>query len=113
MRLAYVAHPIRGDVPGNTARVRRWLRYLASADPNTAHIAPYLVDLEIWDDADEAQRELGLRRCEAAVMHCDVLILCGGEVTAGMRRERAAAEIAGVRVVDLTGLGPEPPGWTA
>jgi len=42
-----------------------------------------------------------LDACEALLLRCDALVLCGGELTAGMAREKAAAEKAGLPVLVL------------
>lgn len=107
-RLLYLAHPVRGDVPGNLARARRWLRWLrTNAHPEAAIIAPWLLDIEVLgeDDGDPAQRERALQRCELVAQRCDVVVLVGGRISEGMRREAAAAPA----IVDLTYLGEEPP----
>lgn len=107
MTLLYMAHPIAGDVPANMARAKRWLRWLGAHVDNAVMIAPYLHDLELEVTRDHvpAERELGLRRCVAAVAICDGIVLVGGRISPGMQREMASART----VYDLTELGPVPP----
>lgn len=107
-RVLFMAHPVAGDVPANLARAKRWLRWLqANASPEATVIAPWLTAIEVHgeNDSDPAQREKGLRRSELVAQRCDVVLLVGGRVTEGMRRE---ANACGTEH-DLTFLGEEPP----
>lgn len=105
----YVAHPVVGDVAGNVARARRWLRWLIDQEPLRAFCCPWIPYVEVLPDADAQQRERGLRDDEAMAARCDGIVLVGGRISSGMRREMLATAAAGGRVVDLTGLGAEPP----
>ncbi len=109
--LIYLAHPVSGDVPGNLARAKRWLKWACLSFPDDEVIAPWITECEIFDDADPEQREQGLQRCERVVERCHVLILVGGRISSGMQREADAARAARyrTRVIDLTHLGDEPP----
>lgn len=108
----YMAHPVAGDVPANLARAKRWLRWLRRAMPDAVVVAPWLHDLEVLeeDDNDPHVRATGLRRDCAVVSRCDGLVLVGGRVSSGMREERDTAEAQSKLVLDLTGMGNEPPG---
>lgn len=106
----YMAHPVAGDVEGNLARAERWLGWLMQRNTDAAFIAPWISQVRVGDDADAAQRERGLLDCEAAAARCDGIVLVGGRVSTGMRREAEAAKRAGRPVVDLTTLGELPPG---
>lgn len=106
----YMAHPVAGDVEGNLARAERWLGWLMQRNTDTAYIAPWISQVRVGDDADPAQRDRGLLDCEAAAARCDGIVLVGGRVSTGMRREAEAAKRAGRPVVDLTTLGELPPG---
>lgn len=104
--LLYVAHPVSGDVPGNIARAYRWFRWLRASFPEVTFAMPWVVNLLCGeDDADPAQRERGLVDCETTARACDGVMLVGGRVSAGMKREAEAATAA----YDLTRLGEEPP----
>jgi hypothetical protein len=111
VKLLYLAHPVSGDVRGNIDRALRWLAFLSRAMPENAVAAPWVSNLLAGDDdSDPRQRERGLRNCCAIVSRLDGVILVGGRVSAGMARERVAAEQAGKLVIDLTWMGEEPPG---
>lgn len=106
MKVIYVAHPVSGDVPGNLAKAKRIMRALQEQSPTVAIIAPWIQWLEICgdDDSDHGARERGLIRDFAVVAKCDEFWMVGPRVSDGMRREKEAAERAGVKVVDLTGV---------
>ena len=111
MKLLYLAAPISGDVSANIDRALRWLAFLARTMPENAVTAPWVSNLLAGeDDNDPKQRERGLRNCCAIASRFDGVILVGGRVSAGMARERVAAEQAGKLVIDLTWMGEEPPG---
>lgn len=109
MTLLYLASPVSGDVPNNLRRALRWLAYLTAT--RTEHIiAPWIAGLMAGeDDNDPAQRERGLQTCVEAARRCDGIILVGGRISSGMRREMDAVREAGGRVIDLTHMGAEPP----
>lgn len=105
----YMAHPVAGDVAANLERAERWLAWLMRMNPDAAIVAPWIAGCRIGDDADPAQRERGLLDCEAVAARCNGIVLVGGRVSTGMRREVRAARAGGRRVVDLSELGAEPP----
>ncbi|MBA2718917.1 MAG: hypothetical protein H0U52_06720 [Chloroflexi bacterium] len=110
MRIAYMAHPVSGDVAANLARALRWLHYLSATDPETAYVDPWIAALMAGaDDDDPAQRARGLAHDVAMVKRCDAIVLVGGRVSSGMAIEHNAALTVGISVIDLTALGEEPP----
>lgn len=114
-RLAYLCHPVAGadevQRAANLAGAAWWLRWLIGVEPETTVIAPWLGPLlaRVDDDADPAARDRGLRDCCRVVARCDVIVLCGGRISAGMALEIDAARGEGVAISDLTSLGPVPP----
>ena len=50
MVVAYIAHPIAGDVRGNTARIHSIIAELARSEPGILPFAPYLTALQVLDD---------------------------------------------------------------
>lgn len=105
----FLAHPVRGDVPGNLANARRWVRWLTTWYPVTV-LASWIVGCEIYDDADEAQRAQGIERNKGAIDVSRAIVLTGGRVTSGMRQEAEHGDqVARIPVYDLSHLGYEPP----
>lgn len=108
--IAYLCHPVSGDVQGNIARALRWLEYMRRSEPEVATVAPWIAGLLSGEDDDNPNaRARAIRECAAMAARCDRVILCGGRVSAGMAIERDACVAAGGSVVDLTHLGEEPP----
>lgn len=108
--VAYVAHPVAGDVSANLARALRWLAWLSKECPDVAVVAPWIANIMSGeDDNDPVVRARGLAHDVTVVKRCDCLILCGGRVSSGMAMERDAMVAIGGLVVDLTSLGNEPP----
>lgn len=116
----------------NAARAGRWLQWLRKSFPETTFIAPWMVGILTGDDdSDPAQRERGLLDACCTIERCDGIVLCGGRISSGMRREMEHGQrsnfvkfkpdpdpfVGGVidlkplyfEVYDLTGLGAEPP----
>ena len=90
----------------NVERAWRWFVWLRKSWPNVTFVAPWIAQILMGDDdSDPAQRERGLLDCETAVRRCDGLVLVGGRLSDGMRRESAVART----VVDLLWLSAEPP----
>lgn len=102
-RVVYLAHPVRGDVEVNLAKAKAWLKYYSENNPEIAFVAQWIVECELWDDADPASREQGLKRCLALVERCDELWCIGESITSGMQRELEQACAFGITVLDLTG----------
>ena len=110
MKLVYLAHPVGGDTLANLSRARRWLTWTYRHFGGVAPIAPWIVDCEgVLDEASPSDRARGLATGMAVLARCDEVWLVGGRVSVGMLMESDAARAAGVRVVDLTSLGAEPP----
>lgn len=104
----YLAGPLRGD--GSPEAIRRnQVRMLARARlvqdllPSAVLVVPH-ANFAFVDESGPGG--LGVRArvldaCEALLLRCDALVLCGGELTSGMAREKAAAEKAGLPVLVL------------
>ncbi len=111
MKLIYMAHPFGGD-PANLERARRWFAWLCREFPRNAYICNWIIECEIFDDADPEQRAASLaRQCEIA-RRCNAVLLVGGDISPGMMQEARAAG----SVLDLSMIGDEPPevgshGW--
>lgn len=106
--VAYMAHPIgRGDQrKENITRALRWQRYLVVATPYAICTPwlPYVLTLE-----EETHRERGVADDLEIARRCDRIILCGGRLSDGMRREEDLFKSLGKPVEDMLHLGEEPP----
>lgn len=102
----------------NIDRAMRWLAWLRRSFPETTFIAPWIVEiLSGADDPDPAQREAGMQGNFAVIERCDGIVLCGGRISEGMRREMEHGKARYMtqeapnyfEVYDMTGCGTDPP----
>lgn len=110
--VAYVAHPVAGDVERHLAQARRWLRWLIDTHPSIAFAIPWLPYVEVSDDTNPAHRIRGVEDDLAMLDRCDQLVLVGGRLSPGMELEVSRARHRGLPVIDYLHLGPLPPGPT-
>jgi hypothetical protein len=112
VKVVYVAHqlsaPTRERIDANRARASRWCAWVATAY-GFAPEATWIVLTGVLDDNDPETRALGLALDLALVARCDEVWLVGGRVSSGMNAEATEAVRLGKPVLDLTGLGDEPP----
>lgn len=108
-QLVYIAHPVRGDVQANIARVLRWYRWLTITQPGPVYCIPWLPDVLVFDDAKEVERAAGMARNLVHLQRCDAIALVGGVLSSGMRAERDEMLRLGRPVVDYLHHGAEPP----
>ncbi len=109
MILVYMAHPVAPEagetIESNLASAKAHLRYLLAAHGDTHNIvAPWITEVELFDDSIPEERELGLARCCDLSARCDEIWLVGPRISAGMFREKQAAEARGATVQDMTGI---------
>lgn len=72
----------------NLRRALRWLAWLRKSFPETTFIAPWIsAVMSSADDTDPGQREAGIVDACAVIERCDGIVLCGGRISEGMRRE--------------------------
>jgi hypothetical protein len=105
MRVVYMAHPVSGDVEGNLAKARIFVRELETKHPDVAIVASWITECEIWNDADPEERAAGMRRDMAVLGVCHELWLVGPHVSTGMAMERDHALGLGIPVRNMTGKG--------
>lgn len=110
-RIAWMAHPLSGDIAGNLARAERWLKWLLATFPDVDFVADWILYCRVLDDTNPVDRERGLQMDEEMISRCDDYVMVGGRVSSGMERERVMAEESGVRIINLIDLGDEPPTW--
>lgn len=108
MKVVYIAHPLGAgpDREQNLANAARWVAWAALQ--GVAPIADWIILASQFEETPE-NRELGLEIDVELVERADEIWLVGGRVSEGMAIERARASRVGVRVVDLTHIGYEPP----
>lgn len=60
MKIAYICHPISGDIQGNMEKVRQIVRHINLTERRVVPFAPYMVDLLALDDNVPAERARGI-----------------------------------------------------
>ena len=104
----YLAGPLRGDgTPGairrNQVRMMARARLIQELLPQAVLVVPH-GNFSYIDEAGPGGLQVRARvleACERLLLRCDGLILCGSELSPGMRLEKATAEGAGLPIVQL------------
>jgi hypothetical protein len=109
VRVLYLGHPVKGDVPGNVAKTKRWLKFLMDQLPGVAINCLWLPMIDCGNGANQEEIDRALRDDVEMARRCDGILLTGGVVSSGMAEERDGCNEEGGEVFDLTHLGSEPP----
>ena len=104
MKIAYIAHPISGDIKGNLEKIRQIVREINMKEPNILPFAPYWVDCHALDDTIQKERERGIKNdCEFFVRKSfDELWLYGNNISNGMIEEVKLAHKMNIPVIGKT-----------
>ena len=81
----YIVSPFAGDTATNIKKARKYCRFAAGKKKNP--IASHLLYPQFLNDADEAERELGLQFGLALMSMCAEVWCFGKEKSAGMQQE--------------------------
>lgn len=93
----YVAHPVSGDIDANISNVIGWINWLTLNDPSRVYVAPWVAEvLAFKNDPLVVQDNQATKEFYDRVLADDVevvkrldgILLVGGRVSEGMRRER-------------------------
>jgi len=113
MKAVYLAHPLGAATPdgveANKARARRWIRWIYDHFPNVAVVADWLITCDVLDDFRPEHRAHGMKMNRVIIPLCREFWMVGGRISSGMNSEQYTADEHGLRIVDLTFLGEEPP----
>jgi nucleoside 2-deoxyribosyltransferase len=104
----YLAGPLRGDgtaqaIRANQVRMMARARLIQDLLPRAVLVVPHgnFAYVDESGPGGLGVRARVLEACERLLLRCDGLILCGTVISAGMARELAVAEAAGLPVVQL------------
>jgi len=61
MKIAYIAHPVGGDVKNNIQKILKIVRDINLKEPETVPFAPYLSDIMAMDDSIQEERNRGIK----------------------------------------------------
>ena len=102
MKVAYIAHPVSGDVKGNIEKILAIVKQINLDEPEVVPFVPYLADIMALDDSIPEQRERGIKNDNYLIESGVVteLRLYGNHVSFGMSCERDLAEKLGIPVVN-------------
>ena len=100
MTIAYIAHPIGGDVNANVLDLLRIIRKINLTQPNVIPYCPYLSDVLALRDHIPAERKRGLANGRAMVVKADQLWLTGNRISQGMEGEVAVAAANNIPVIN-------------
>lgn len=101
-RIAYIAHPIGGDVEDNLKSLRRVIYNINKYEKDTVPFCPYYADVVSLDDNDPLQRARGIENDMAILKRpgmVDELRLYGERISDGMKDEIMVAVNMGIPVV--------------
>lgn len=102
MKIAYIAHPVSGDVDGNIEKILQIVKEINLTEPDTIPFAPYIVDCLALDDTIIEQRERGIKN-NIALFKAGFITeirLYGNKISRGMQAEKELAEFLNIPVID-------------
>jgi len=104
MIVAYIAHPISGDVSENIKKIIAIVRKINLEEPDVVPFVPYLIDLYALYDAVPEERSRGIRNDVELIKRgfIDELRLYGPRISIGMRAEITLAEGLDIRIVPMS-----------
>lgn len=100
MRIAYIAHPISGDIQANLADIRRIVRKINMEYPMVLPLVPYYADVVSMNDNIPEERARGIKNDLEIITRGipDEVWLTGPRISAGMQGESDAAKANGIPV---------------
>ena len=104
MKVAYIAHPISGDIEGNLRRIEQIGRQINLEEPEVVPFAHYFFDCYALDDDIPEERERGIKN-DVALMRkgfIDEVRLYGNRISVGMSHEVDLAIELGIEVKPMT-----------
>lgn len=101
MIIAYIAHPVSGDVQGNIKKILEIVRHINLTEPETVPFVPYLADLMAMEDSNTEERMRGIKNDYELISRqfIDELRLYGDRISPGMEAEKNLAELIGIPVI--------------
>lgn len=104
MKIAYIAHPISGDIEGNLERIAAICRNINLEEPEVVPFAPYYLDCIALDDNNPEERARGIKNDTELLKRgfVDEVRLYGNKISNGMLAEIKLAEELGIPVFPKT-----------
>ena len=104
MKVAYIAHPISGNIKGNLKRIESIGRQINLEEPEIVPFAHYFFDCHALDDNDPEERARGIKN-DIALMKkgfIDEVRLYGNKISKGMAYEINLAIELGIEIKPMT-----------
>lgn len=101
-RIAYIAHPIAGNVAENLKSLRRVIYNINTYEKDTVPFCPYYADVVTLDDRDPLQRSIGIANNHTLLTRpgvVDELRLYGETISEGMKEEILIAHTMNIPVL--------------
>ncbi len=104
MKVAYIAHPISGDIQGNLKRIEKIGRQINLMESDVIPFAHYYFDCNVLDDTVPVERERGIKNDMELLRKgfIDELRLYGDRISLGMAAEIDLAFEIGIPVNPMT-----------
>jgi hypothetical protein len=102
VKIAYIAHPISGDIENNLAKIRAIVREINLNEPGVVPFVPYYADIVSMDDSIPEERERGIRN-DTHILNSGLLdeLRVYGRISHGVAAEIAIAEKLNIPVVNF------------
>jgi hypothetical protein len=100
MKLVYICSPFAGDIENNLRFAKDTCRY--ATNQGCAPLAVHLLYPQILDDADPAERAVGIQMGLRVLASCDELWICGERISHGMSCEIAEAKRLGIPIRNIS-----------
>jgi len=113
VKQVYLAHPLgaktQAGILENIAKAKLWYKWACDHYwPDHCFNAMWILNCEVYNDANAVDRERGMQRNYAGIKRCDELWLLGPLVSQGMIDEALFARRLMLPVFDLTSEGLDP-----
>ncbi len=104
MIVAYIAHPISGDIVRNLMKIQEIVRNINLTEPDIVPFVPYYADCVALDDNNPFERERGIKNDIELFKRgfIDELRLYGDKVSSGMLKEIELAKSLNIPVISMT-----------
>jgi len=104
MRIAYIAHPIGGDVENNLKKITEIVRKINHEENQVVPFAPYYLDLLTLEDSIPEERVRGIRNGTELLKRkfIDEIRLYGNRISPGMWGEIRKAQELGIEIRPMT-----------
>ena len=104
MKIAYITHPISGDVKRNLNKIAQIARKINLEEPEVIPFAPYYVDCFALHDGIDVERERGIKNDITLIKKgfIDEIRLYGDNISKGMATEINLAIGLDIPIVPMT-----------